>query len=660
MPTGIKPMLCSLLKQPFDDPEYLFEIKWDGYRIIAYKDDRFVKITSRGGHDYSKKYPSIVGALENLPHNIVLDGEVIVLNSEGKPDFDALQNFNGKRSGVFYYVFDVLWLDGANLMKLPLLERKRILRDVVRENAILRYSDHFEDGIELFRQAEAMTLEGVIAKQKHSAYIPDRRGREWYKIPTEVRDEFVVGGWVESGSRLFRTLLFGAYKGPNLVWIGHAGGGFKERDMNQILKTLKSLEVEKSPFENEVEYDGIVHWVKPELVANIKYATFTRGGKIRKPAIFLGFREDKLPQDVQVPAFIHSGEARSDRRVPAEKADVRTSRSEHSPAVVRGNNWSEVDQEKIRNEDQLDVDGCAVRVYNVDRQLWNGVTKAHLIQYYHAIAPYLLPHIQGRPLSLHLKLKGPRAPGSYIKDMEGREPECATIFTTPRKHHKEGRRDIIDYLVCNNTPTLLYTINLGCIDVNPWTSTIHTPLNPDYIIIDLDPSDKDFTKAIAAARAAKTVFDKHRLKAFPKTSGKTGIHLYIPCRSFTFPQARQIAENICAEIHLLLPGITTTELTVADRGTRLYLDPNQNDYADTVAAPYCVRPAGRPTVSTPVTWRELDDTLDPATFTIHTMDERLKKKGDLFLQVLDGRIAAENDKQLRKLTGGASRSRQAI
>src|SRR5688500_14693777 len=175
MPRGIKPMLCSLIKQPFNDPEYLFEIKWDGYRIIGYKDEGFVKITSRGGHDYSKKYPSIVRALENLPHKIVLDGEAIVLNNEGKPDFDALQNFNGKRSGVFYYVFDVLWLDGVNLMKLPLLERKRILKDVVKDNAILRYSDHFDDGIELFRQAEAMNLEGIIAKQKHSAYTPDRR-----------------------------------------------------------------------------------------------------------------------------------------------------------------------------------------------------------------------------------------------------------------------------------------------------------------------------------------------------------------------------------------------------------------------------------------------------------------------------------------------------
>src|SRR5688500_15590282 len=324
MPTGIKPMLCSLLKQPFDDPEYIFEIKWDGYRIIAYKDHHLVKISSRGGHDYSKKYPSIVRALENLPHNIVLDGEAIVLNSEGKPDFDALQNFNGKKSGVFYYVFDILWLNGVNLMGLPLLERKRILKDVVSDNAILRYSDHFEDGIELFRQAEVMKLEGIIAKQKHSAYIPDRRGREWYKIPTEVRDEFVVGGWVESESRLFRTLLFGAYKGSALLWIGHAGGGFKERDMKHILKTLKSLEVDKSPFANEVEYDGIVHWVKPELVANIKYATFTRAGKIRKPAIFLGFREDKMPQDVHAPGFIHSGTARGGRAVPGGNADVRT------------------------------------------------------------------------------------------------------------------------------------------------------------------------------------------------------------------------------------------------------------------------------------------------------------------------------------------------
>lgn len=637
MPVGVRPMLCTLLKKPFDDPDYVFEIKWDGYRLIAYKDSRTLKLSSRGGQDYTKKYPPIARALEKFPHDVVLDGEAIVLNAEGKPDFDALQNFNGQKSGVLFYVFDILWLDGRNLMKLPLLERKAILKDIVGDHSIIRYSDHFENGIELFRQAELMKLEGIIAKQKKSHYVPDRRGKEWYKIPTEVRQEFVVGGWVESENRLFRTLLFGAYDGSDLQWIGHAGGGFKDREMSSILGRLKALEIKKTPFVNDVEYDGVAHWVKPELVANIKYATFTRAGKIRKPAIFLGFRDDKIAKEVV-----------------REKSAVRQPTREDKPAdlssrhVTPSGNWALVDAENIRNEEVLQIEDCSIRVYNVDRELWKGITKAHLIQYYHTMAPVLLPHVRNRPLSLHLKLNGPNAPGAYIKDMDGRRPSCGEVFTTERKHHKAGKRDVIEYLVCNNTPTLIYTINMGCVDVNPWTSTTTSPMRPDYIVIDLDPSDKDFSKAIESARAAKDLFAERKLKAFPKTSGKTGIHIYLPCTAFTFAQARSIAENICEEIHRVLPDVTTTEITVSDRGTKLYLDPNQNDYADTVAAPYSVRPYRKPTVSAPITWTELRSSLDPAAFTLATMPQRVEKKGDLFEGVLDRKIGLGNDEKLRK------------
>ena len=635
MPLDVKPMLCTLLKEPFNDPAYLFEVKWDGYRIVAYKDANVLKLASRGGLDYTKKYPPIVRALQSLAHDLVIDGEVIVLNKEGKPDFDALQKFNGQKSGVFFYVFDILWLDGKDLMGLPLTQRKEILKEIFEGNGVIRYSEHFDNGIELFRHAEAMKLEGIIAKQRASAYIPDRRGREWYKIPTEIRQEFVVGGWVESETRLFRTLLFGAYQGKELHWIGHAGGGFKDKDMRGILQKLQSIESEKKPFVNEVEYEGVVHWVKPELVANIKYATFTRSGKIRKPAVFLGFRDDKIPKEVIME--IPQGEKETNKDSPAQL-----------PPLSADSNWNLVESESIRNEEEVEIDDCRIRLYNVDRELWKGVTKGHLIQYYLGVAPYLMPHLRNRPLSLHLKLKGPHAPGAYIKDMEGRQPACASIYTTPRKHHKAGKRDIIDYLVCNNAATLVYTINIGCIDVNPWTSCVDTPMKPDYIVIDLDPSDGDFGKAIEAARAAKELFDKRKLKAFPKTSGKTGIHLFIPCGEFSFAQARRIAEAICLQVHELVPDVTTTEVSVADRGSALYLDPNQNDYADTVAAPYCVRPSRKPSVSAPLDWREVKPGLDPSQFTINNMLQRLEKKGDLFLGVLDRRIAGVNDKALKR------------
>ena len=225
----------------------------------------------------------------------------------------------------------------------------------------------------------------------------------------------------------------------------------------------------------------------------------------------------------------------------------------------------------------------------------------------------------------------------------------ANIFTDKRKHKKAGKRDVIDYLVCNNESTLLYMVNLGCIDINPWTSRTDNYLYPDYIIIDLDPSDGDFRKAVDTALAAKEFFAKQKLTAFPKTSGKTGIHLYIPCRGFTFPEARTIAENICSEIHSLVPEITITEVTISRRGNNLYIDPNQNDEADTVAAPYSVRPFHIPTVSTPLEWKEIGSKLNSADFTISTIFKRIHDKGDLFKKIMPEEVAAGNNRQLKKL-----------
>jgi bifunctional non-homologous end joining protein LigD len=390
--------------------------------------------------------------------------------------------------------------------------------------------------------------------------------------------------------------------------------------------------------------------VKPELVANIKFATTTRSGKIRKPAIFLGFREDKKASQVQTEV---AKEPPKNRILKPSTKTANTVTHGNNAIAKRtlptspDSNWQEVERESIRNQEEFEIDSCHITLYNVDRELWKGITKGHLIQYYNSISKYILPHIRHRALSLHLKLKGPSAEGKYIKDMEGREPDCAEIFTTPRKHRKPGKRDIIDYLVCNNTATLLYIVNLGCIDINPWTSTTTNSLLPDFIIIDLDPSDGDFKKAIEAARAAKDFFDEHKLKAYAKTSGKTGIHLFVPCTTYTFPQARRIAENICTGINELVPSITTTEVTVADRGTKLYLDPNQNDYADTVASAYSVRPYKQPNVSTPLEWKEVKDSLLPNQFTMNNILQRLEKKGDLFLPTLDPKIGLKNNKALK-------------
>jgi bifunctional non-homologous end joining protein LigD len=643
--SNVKPMLCTLIKEPFDDPDFLYEVKLDGYRIIAYVQNGKVVLSSRSGLDYTKKYPSVEHELSQLNVDVILDGELVALNEEGLPDFDRLQKNNGT-SPLVFYAFDILWFKGYSLEDLQLMERKDILSKAIIFNEVIRYSESFDQGIALFELIKKQEMEGIVAKRRTSKYQPGKRGNDWLKLPTEKRQEFVVGAWAESSNgRAFRSLLFGAYnKDRKLEWIGRSGGGYKEKDMPAILKKLKALETDESPFVNKIlDTKGAkIHYVKPELVANFKFATWTKSGRIRKPATFLGFRNDKKPKNVvrEVPLS-----RREEEKVIEDAASKTNAPKEKTSAA---SNWPELEKIPVTSKDKIEIENCTVELTNVEKQIWQGVTKADLITYYNSIADYILPYLHNRPQSLHLKPYGATAPGFYIKDMEGRQPDCADIFSTKRKHPKKGKRNIIDYLVCNNTPTLLYMINLGCIDINPWTSRTDNYLQPDFIIIDLDPSDEDFKKVIKTALAAKKVFDKLKIKAFPKTSGKTGMHLYIPCEGFSFPEARAIAENICTQINKLLPAITTTEVTVSKRGTKLYIDPNQNDEADTVAAPYCVRPASQPTVSTPLDWREINDKLDFKKFTIHTIPERIGKKGDLFEGVMDQKIRTNNSKSLKK------------
>jgi bifunctional non-homologous end joining protein LigD len=458
-------------------------------------------------------------------------------------------------------------------------------------------------------------------------------------MPTEIRQEFVIGGWTESESnRPFRSLLFGYYENGKLINAGHAGGGFKETEMPQILAKLKKLETAKNPFSNKVETETKAHWIKPELIAEIKYATRTRGGKIRKPAIFLGFREDKQPSEVRKEISLAQQDAKQKK--------IKGSSGKEDAA---GSNWPAIEKQTISSEGSFDIEGQQLRLTNIEKEIWKGITKAQLIQYYHTVAPLMLPHCLGRPMSLHIKHRGPTAPGLYIKDMEGRQPAWAALFSMIRKHKKKDRRDRIDYLVCNGEASLLFMVNLGCIDINPWTSKAVHPEQPDFIIIDLDPSDDDFSKVIESALAAQEYFAQRKITGFPKTSGKTGMHLYLPCSGFGFGEARTIAENICSGIHALVPGITTTAVSISQRGSLLYLDPNQNDFADTVAAPYSVRPYPTPSVSTPLEWTEIRAGLDALAFNLHTVPSRIQKKGDLFRKLLDPVIASKNNKSLLRL-----------
>jgi bifunctional non-homologous end joining protein LigD len=648
MPAKVAPMLCTLTKEPIDDENYLHEIKWDGYRIISYVDGNKVRMDSRSAKDYTHRYPPIVKALKALKHKVILDGEVVVFNKQGLPDFDALQLYNGHSTPVAYCLFDILWLDGYNLMELPLVKRKGILQQLLGNNEVLRFSESFDDGPALYKRAIGMNLEGIVSKEKNSTYEEDERGNKWLKTPTRVRQEFVIGGWAESDrGRSFRSLLFGAYnKKGELEWIGRSGGGYKEKEMPGILKKLKSLEVKTSPFANKIldTKGATIHYVKPQLVANFEFATWTKSGRIRKPATFLGFRSDKKAKEVvrEVPKSVETieEEVQEKEEPPREK---------EKPFTAKDSNWRVIERTRHETVGSFEVGDCNIELYDVDRPVWKNIPKAKLIEYYHSIAKYILPHLKDRPLSLHIKPGLATAPGFYIKDMEGRQPDCADIFSDKRRHPKAGKRSRIDYLVCNNEATLLYCINLGCIDMNPWMSRTNDIEHPDYINIDLDPSDDDFRKAIEAALAAKEVMAQWKLRSFVKTSGKTGIHIFIPVRGIGFQQARDISEKLGEQVHQLLPDLTTTNVNISSRGNKLFIDPSQNDYADTLASVYSARPSKLPTVSTPLDWKEVNSRLDPEAFTIDTILNRIRRKGELFADALDEKIGLKNASVLKKM-----------
>jgi bifunctional non-homologous end joining protein LigD len=642
-PERIDAMLATKITAPFDDSEFIYEIKWDGYRIIAYKQREVVKLRSRSFDNYSRIYTSITSELKKIPFSFIMDGEVVMVDEQGKPSFDLLQQVKSRGTDrLMYCVFDLLWIEGYDLKEMPLIERKKLLSACLPAGLKRIFLSPFStgNGIELFNDARAKGLEGIVAKRADSTYKPGIRSANWLKLQTSMRQEFVIGGWTESSSgRPFRSLIFGYYDNGELIYFGHSGGGYTDKSAAEIKKKLDLIPLKKKPFVNEVETSTTAHWVKPVLVGEFQYATLTRGGKIRKPAIFKGLRSDKDPRSVTLDKV----------DAPPEKPPLlKKIRNEHS-------NWTAL--HKVLSAapvNYLEVEGHKLELHGITQVLWTneGITRSDLIRYYIEMSDHILPYLRHRPLSMHIKHNGVHGPGMYIKGMEGHQESWMQTFNVKRKHLKRGKSEVIDYLVCNDVATLVYVINLGCIDLNPWNSTIEKPLKPDYIIIDLDPTGGPFAEVVQVAKTVRSVLDKLRLKGFAKTSGKTGIHIFIPVMPvFTYALARSVAEKLSETIHASIPSLTTIENSIAKRGNRVFIDFNQNDAGDTAASAWSVRPYHIPTVSTPLDWMEVKKGLDPSQFTIRNIPERARKKKDAFAGIFSRDLKKENTGILRKLFG---------
>lgn len=628
-PENVKPMKATLIDEPFDDPDWVYEVKWDGYRAIARVTKTGVKLVSRNSIPFDKYYP-ILDLLKTWRINAVIDGEIVVLDDKGLSDFGALQNWRSEADGnLVYYVFDILWYEGKNLMDLPLFERQAILQDILpTDDKRMRLSKVFAArGIEFFDAAEQVGLEGIMAKKADSRYTSDLRSKEWLKIKVQRRQEVVIAGFTrnEGTSKAFSALVLGVYDGKTLRYAGKVGTGFSDKQQQDMMKLFKPLITPESPFDTVPDVDKPSRfrprrlgakptWLKPKLVCEVNYAEVTSEGVFRQ-ASFKGMREDKDADKVvlEKPADADKTVAEAESKAPTDRRTLLNPREETQTRKINGKE---------------------LKFTHLSKVYWpgEGITKRDLFNYYYRMAEYILPYLKDRPMSLNRFPNGINGPSFYQKDVKGKAPEWVTKtfpYVTSEGEHKE-------YLVGDDEATLLWMASLACIEMNPWFSRIQSPDNPDYCVIDLDPDKNTFEQVIQAAQEVKKVLDALEVPGYAKTSGSTGIHVYIPLGAkYTYDQSQLFAKIIVNLVHEQLPDFTTLERKVSSRKGKMYLDFLQNRPGATIAGPYSLRPKPGATVSMPLAWDEVKPGLKMEDFTIHNAHDRMKETGDLFSGVLE-------------------------
>jgi bifunctional non-homologous end joining protein LigD len=647
IPTGVKPMKATLVDEPFDDPDWLYEVKWDGYRVVATINNGSAEILSRNNLPFDKFYP-INKLLKSWKLNAVIDGEIVVLNEKGVSDFGALQNWRSEADGeLVYYVFDILWYEGKNLMGLPLIQRQAILKEVLPTNDDrVRQSKVFSaNGIDFFKAAERMGLEGIIAKKANSVYTSDLRSREWLKIKIHKRQEVIIAGFTknEGTSKPFSALALGVYDNGILRYVGKVGTGFSDKLQKEMMGQFKPLITDESPFDVVPDVDKPSRfrpkrlgakptWLKPELVCEVAYAEVTGDGVFRQ-ASFKGMRIDKNAKDVVLETAKSTIEAMEETTIqPGEK---HTEAIEPPKEKERKTLLNPTDETQVRK-----ICGHDLKFTHLSKVYWpeDGVTKRDMFNYYYQVAEYILPYLKDRPMSLNRFPNGIHGPSFYQKDIKGKAPEWITKtfpYTTSEGEHKE-------YLVGSDEAYLLWMASLGCIEMNPWFSRVQSPDNPDYCVIDLDPDKNTFDQVVEAALEVKKVLDAVDVPSFCKTSGSTGMHIYIPLDAkYTYEQSQMFARIIVNIVHKQIPGYTSLERTVSHRDGKMYLDFLQNRPGATIAGPYSLRPKVGATVSMPLHWDEVKPGLTMKQFNIFNAINRLKKEGDLFKDVLGKGIDLE-------------------
>ncbi|MYA50243.1 MAG: ATP-dependent DNA ligase [Chloroflexi bacterium] len=690
MPRTLKPMLAHAVDGVFSSPGWLFEPKLDGFRALAFLQDGNVRLISRTGKDMTKNFRGIADDLSVLPHrDMVLDGEIVALGDDGLPDFVLLQNNAGmykvpgaesasvKAATVAYYPFDVLYLDGRDLRQAPLQQRKHALRLAVPPSERIRSMEYVDgEGEAFFRVAEQLGLEGIVAKRRDSRYNAGERSRDWLKIKQVLSQEFVIAGYTKGeGERAetFGAVALGYYDGGTLTYAGRAGSGFTQQTLRSTLAALEPLQTEACPFPAvPADLESLqVTWVQPERVAQVKFSQWTGDGVLRAP-VFLGLRDDVQPRAIvrETPEPVSSV---VERTAPA--SDAHTESRDVVEQLAR-----------IRKNGHVEIGGQRFAVTNMDKVFWPetesraAVTKGDMLRYYAQVAPYLLPHLRDRPLTMTRYPNGIDGGSFYQKRWEHDLPpfaETVRLFSTAA----EGD---VDYLAVNNLATLIWLAQLADLELHPWLSrtaiepdAVHlresftgskeelrqSVLNyPDFIVFDLDPyiysgeekageepelNRRAFAKGAEVALSLKDLLDQLSLSSFLKTSGKTGLHIYVPIlREYDYAVTRKACELIGRFLLRQRQRDLTMEWSVSRRAGKIFLDHNMNVMGKNMASIYSLRPLPGAPVSVPLRWDELPDVY-PSDFNIDTVHQRLADVGDLWGDILD----AKHD--LRRLSEAA-------
>ena len=605
------PMMATLAERVPHGEDWRYEVKWDGFRALCYVSRGRAELLSRNDNDLTKRFPAVAAALPDaVVGDAVLDGELVALDKTGKATFSAIQQ--GSETTQLY-VFDVLEIGGVPVIGLPFTERRERLAAILRPTGTVRLSETFDDGDALFEAAQEQGLEGIVAKRARSSYQPGKRNRDWLKVKTRHRQEFVVAGYTKGQGRRassFGSLILAVRRGNELSYVGNVGTGFDEKEIQRLLKLLEPLDRETSPFPVPPKLPrvkkGDVVWVEPRLVVEVEFVEWTHDGHLRAPS-YQGLRDDK----------------------PAE--------------LVRR-------EEPI--DEELRYGSRTLRLSNLDKPFWpeEGITKGDLLAYYRAIAPTVVPHLRDRPFTMKRYPDGWSGDFFFQKDAPKHMPDWipSRRFLVSARDRARTKKWIAAPLV-NDEAALLWMVNMGCIDLNTWYSRVDKPDRPDWVLFDLDPSpDVGFRETVQVALLVKEILDALGLVGFPKTSGSRGIHVLVPVeRRYTYDETREFAEIVAGALARTHRGLVTTEWTKSKRRGVL-VDANQNGEGKTIASVYSVRPRAGAPVSTPLRWEELTTDLDPERFTMDVVLERVRREGDIYADVLSTRQRL--DKALRALS----------